>query len=61
MDLMYLIELVVAWKQRAQSEHLEEDASNTPVVHFVIVVAVGKKAFWRPIPPRRDVLSERGL
>ena len=61
MDLVHLVELIVAREQREECEHLEHDAADAPVVHLVAVVAVGHQAFGRPVPASRDVLSEGRL
>ncbi len=50
MNLLDLIEFVVPREEREEREDLEKNASNAPVVHFVIVIAVGEKAFGWPIP-----------
>ena len=63
-DVVYfvnLIKLIITGKQREQRKHLEEDATDTPDIHFVPVVAICHKAFWCTIPPRRDVLRQRRL
>lgn len=39
-NLVHLVELISAWEQRRQSQHLVEDAADAPIVHLVIVVAV---------------------
>ena len=63
-DVVYfvnLIQLIITGKQREEREHLEEDATDTPDIHFVPVVAICHKAFWCTIPPRRNVLRQRWL
>lgn len=40
MNFVYLIELVVAWEKWEQREYLKVDAAHSPVVHFVIIVAI---------------------
>ena len=40
-DLIDLIELVLAREQRTQAEHLVHNATDTPNVHLVRVIAVG--------------------
>lgn len=61
MYLVNLIKLVIARKNRKECQDLKVDAAYSPVVHFVIVVAIGQKTLWWPIPPRADVLSEGRL
>ena len=39
-DFVDLIEFVVAWKQRKERDHFEVDATDSPVVHLVIVIPV---------------------
>lgn len=41
MNFIYLVELIVTWKQRAQRQYLVHDTADSPDVHFVAVVAVG--------------------
>ena len=59
MDLVNLVQLVVAREQRKQRDDFKHDASDAPKVHLVAVVAVGEQAFGRTVPPGRDVLSVR--
>lgn len=57
-DVVYLVDLillVVAWKQREETEDLEEDAACAPDVHLVVVVPVSQQTFRRAIPSRRYV------
>ena len=42
MNFVDLVELIVAREEREQRKDLKIDATNTPVVHLVIVVAVGE-------------------
>jgi hypothetical protein len=60
-DLVHLIKLVVPGEEREKGEDLEEDASNAPVVHLVVVVPISQEALRRPIPPSGDVLRKRRL
>lgn len=54
-NLVQLVELVFAGKQRIQRENLVEDTTNGPDVDFRVVVAGGEQRFRRPIPTCRDV------
>ena len=58
---MHLIKFVIPWEKWKKCQHLKEYTANSPVVHFVIVVSIGKKTFRWTVPPSRDVLSERWL
>ena len=40
MNFVHLIEFIVAWEERKESEHFEVDAPHSPVVHLVVIVAV---------------------
>ena len=40
-DFVNLVQLIGTWEQWCQREHFEKDAANTPVVHFVVVIAIG--------------------
>ena len=42
MNFVNLVELIVAGEKREQCKDLKIDATNTPVVHLVIVIAVGE-------------------
>ena len=56
-----MVELVVAGEEREKGQNFEENAANAPMVHLVIVIAVGEQTFGRSVPPRRNILSERRL
>jgi len=58
---MNLIQFVITRKQREQRNNFEEDAANAPIVHLVIVVAIGKQTLRRSVPPGADVLCEGQL
>jgi len=58
MDFVHLIQLVCSWKKRSESQDFEEYTPNAPVVHFVVVIAVGKQALWRSVPPGWNVFSK---
>ena len=63
-DVMYFMDLVkfiIAWKQREERKHFKENASHSPVVHLMVVVAICKETLRRSIPPSRNVLSEGRL
>ena len=61
MDLMNLVELVVAGEEGKEGKNFEEYTANPPMVHLVIVIAVGEQTFWRSVPPRRNILGEGRL
>lgn len=61
MDLVHLVKLVRAGKEWRECQHFVENATDAPVIHLMIIVAVGQKALWRPVPARTDVLCERWL
>ena len=61
MDLGHLVHLVITWEQRKEGYDFEEDAANTPEVHFVAIVAVSEEALRCSIPPGGDVLCEGRL
>ena len=50
MNFMNLIELIVTREEREEREHFEKNASNSPVVHLVIVVAIREETLRRSIP-----------
>ena len=58
MDLIYLIELVISWEKRKECSHLKEDTASSPIVHFVIIIAISQETFWWTIPSRRDILCK---
>jgi len=41
-NFMDLVDLIVAWKERKEGKHLEENASDSPNIHFVVIVAIGE-------------------
>ena len=41
MDLVHLVELVIAWEEGEQGNDFEHDTADAPQVHLVAVVAVG--------------------
>ena len=54
-DVVYfvdLVQLIITGKQREERQYLEEDATDTPDIHFVPVVAICHKAFWCTVPSR---------
>lgn len=61
MNFVDLVKLILAWEQRVQGQDLEEDATDSPNIHFVAVVAVCHEAFGGSVPPSGDVLGERRL
>ena len=58
MNFMYLIKLIITGEKRTKCKYFKEDATNTPVVHFMIIISISQKAFRRPIPSSRDVLGK---
>ena len=58
-DLVNLVQLVVAREERVERNDLEEHAADAPQVHLVAIVAVGQQALGRAVPPRADVLRVR--
>ena len=56
MNLVHLVDLIVAGEEREQRDNLEEDAANAPQVHLVTVIAVRKEALGSTIPTSRNVL-----
>ena len=60
MYFMDLIEFVLAWKKRLFGYQFEENASEAPDIHFLIIVAIGHQALRRPIPSCGDVVSVGG-
>ena len=61
MNFVYLVKLVVAWEKWEQREYFEVNAAHSPVVHFVIIVAVGEQTLRRAVPTRADILCEGRL
>ena len=41
MDLVYLVKLISSRKEGCKRQNFKEYATNTPVVHFMIVVPIG--------------------
>lgn len=61
MDFVHLVHFIVAREEREERKHLEENASDSPDIHFMVIVAVSQEALRRPVPPRRYILGERRL
>ncbi len=61
MYFVYLVKFIVAWKEWKQRKDLKKHTTNSPVVHFMIIVTVCQQAFRWPVPSRRYVLSKRWL
>ena len=57
-NAMNLIKLVFSTKQRVLSDHFEEHTSIPPNIHLKIIVPVSHQAFWSPVPPGRNILSQ---
>ena len=55
-NLVHLVDLIVAGEEREQRDNLEEDAANAPQVHLVTVIAVREEALGSTIPTSRNVL-----
>lgn len=60
-DLVHLIQLVVAWEKRKEGEDFEVHAAYAPIVHLVVVVPVRQQTLRRAVPSRADVLCEGWL
>lgn len=60
MDLVDLVQLVVAGEERYQGDDFEHDTADSPEIHFLIVVAVGEEALGSAVPPGGDIPRECG-
>ena len=58
MNLLDLIDFIVAREKSEKREDLEEDAAYSPHIHFVIIVAVCEQTFGGSVPSGRDVFLE---
>ena len=58
MNLMNLVQLISSWKERSKCEYFEEDATDTPIVHLMIVVSICQEALRWPVPSGGDILCE---
>lgn len=58
-DPMYLIQLIFTRKKWLFGDELKQHASESPNIHFFIVVAVSHQALRRTIPPRRYIIRIR--
>ena len=58
MDFVHLIQLVIPREKREKGQDFKIDAAYSPVVHLVVVVAIGEEALGRPVPPRADILCK---
>lgn len=58
MDLVNLVELVIAREQRAERQNFVHHAADAPDVHLVAVVTVCQQTLRSSVPARRDVLGQ---
>ena len=58
MNLVDLVELIISWEEWAEGEDFVHNATDTPDIHFVTVIAVGQKALWGSVPSSGDVFGE---
>ena len=56
-DPDHLIELIIAREQWKKRQDLKEDATDSPEIHLIAVVAICEKALGRSVPPCRNILS----
>ena len=61
MDLVHLINFIIAWEEGKERENFKENTANTPNVHLVVIVSVGQEALWGSIPPGGNILGKRWL
>ena len=61
MDLMNLVDFVIAWEEGEERDHFKEHASHPPQIHLVPVVSVRQQALGGSVPTRGDVLCVRLL
>jgi hypothetical protein len=60
-DLVHLVDFVIAWEERKERYNFKEDASYSPKIHFVAVVAICQQTFWSSVPSSRNILGIRLL
>ena len=58
-NLVHLVDLIVAGEQREERDDFKKNAANAPQVHLVTVIAVREKALGCTIPTSRNVLCVR--
>ena len=61
MDLMHLVQFVIAREEGEERQNFKVDAPHAPIVHLMIVVAVRQQALGRTIPSRANILGEGWL
>ena len=61
MNFVNLVKLVVSGEQGKQGKDLKVHAANAPIIHLVIVVAVGEQALGWAVPSRANILGEGRL
>ena len=52
MYLMHLVKLIIAGKEWEKRDDFKHDTTDTPQVHLVTVVSIGKEAFGCTVPAR---------
>jgi len=58
MNFVDLVHFVVSREERKQGQNFKKYTPHSPVIHFVIVVAVSKKTLGGTVPSCRNVLCE---
>ena len=58
MDLINLIQFVVAREQRKERQDFEEHASNSPNIHLVSIMPVSHQTLGSTVPTGRNILRE---
>ena len=61
MNFVHLIKFVISGKQGEQSQDFKIYTTYPPVIHLMVVVAIGQQTLRRPIPSGGYILCERGL
>ena len=58
MNFIELIQFILSWKEWLKSQHLEEDAADCPIIHFVVVIAIREQTLWRAVPNGANIFGE---
>ena len=58
MNFIELIQFILPWKEWLKSLQLVEDAADSPIIHFVVVIAIRQQTLWWTVPNRTNVFGE---
>ena len=61
MDSLDLIQLIITWERREETNNLEEYAANAPEVHLFGIIPIRKETFRWSVPSCGNILRIRNI